>query len=80
MSALPMSDRCKPDSCGTNWFRCHLGTIGCPRIHDGLTPHCIACQTGQPCAFGHDPPGVEMSEAEYRERERAGTAGTLTAR
>lgn len=60
---------CKPDSTGANWFQCHHGTIGCPRIHDGRTPHCIACTEGTQCEFHHNPPELEMSAEEYRKRE-----------
>jgi hypothetical protein len=54
---IRMTWPCKPDSSGANWFRCAQGTVGCPRIHDGRTPHCIACTAGDPC--GHNPPVLE---------------------
>ena len=51
------SSPCKPDSTGADWFACARGTIGCPRIHDGLTPHCLACAHGT-CRY-HDPAVLE---------------------
>lgn len=58
---------CLPDSSGANWFQCALGTVGCPRVHDLVTPHCIACAAGGPCPWGHDPPAVArtMTQEEY---------------
>lgn len=50
---------CRPDSTGANWFQCANGTIGCPYIHNGRTPHCIACGNGTPCEYRHDPPVLE---------------------
>lgn len=55
----PRESSCKPDSSGANWFMCHLGTVGCPRVHEGLIPHCIECAAGGPCRYQHDPPAVE---------------------
>jgi hypothetical protein len=55
---------------GSAWFECHRGTIGCPRIHDGFTPHCIACAAGT-CEYGHEPPALEMTETAYREMDEA---------
>lgn len=60
---MPLPDSCRPDSSGSDWFRCTRGTVGCPKTHDGLVPHCIACQAGEPCH--HDPPAVEMTWDEY---------------
>lgn len=50
---------CRPDSSGAGWFQCARGTVGCPYIHDGRTPHCIACANGTSCAYRHDPPVLE---------------------
>ena len=66
------SSGCKPDSSGANWFRCHRGTVGCPRIHDGLTPHCIACVAGESCEWEHEPPALEITAAVYWEGHPAG--------
>ena len=59
---------------GTAWFQCSRGVVGCPVIHDGLTPHCIACAAGEPCRYNHEPPALEMTEAEYRELKRRAVA------
>jgi hypothetical protein len=50
---------CKPDSTGADWFACSRGTVGCPYVHDHRSPHCIACEAGEPCRFRHDPPVLE---------------------
>lgn len=51
---------CRPDSSGADWFMCSRGTVGCPFVHDGLTPHCIECAAGfPPCKWAHDPPALE---------------------
>ena len=50
---------CRPDSSGADWFRCSNGTVGCPRIHGGRTPHCIACASATPCRYQHNPPALE---------------------
>jgi hypothetical protein len=62
---------CKIDSQSNHWFKCSRGTVGCPRIHDDRTPHCIACTAGEYCKFHDDDPVLEMSEAEYRAKEKA---------
>lgn len=59
---------CRPDSSGADWFQCARGTVGCPRCHDGLTPHCIECSAGGPCRYGHDPPAVEVTVEEGQRR------------
>jgi len=41
------SRRCHIDSQPHHWFRCALGTKGCPIIHDGVEPYCIACREGE---------------------------------
>lgn len=64
---------CKPDSSGANWFMCPRGTVGCPIMHDGLTPHCIACTAGEPCEWEHDPPGLEMTVEAYERWRESGT-------
>lgn len=46
---------CRRDSTGADWFVCHRGTIGCPRVHDSVTPHCRECETHS-CSWGHEPP------------------------
>jgi hypothetical protein len=55
---------------GTAWFQCQRGTVGCPVIHDGFTPHCIQCAAGGPCKW-HAEPALEMTEEEYRKLEAA---------
>jgi hypothetical protein len=55
---------CRIDGQGNHWFRCHRGTVGCPVIHDGLTPHCIACAAGESCEY-HELPALEMTEDDY---------------
>lgn len=64
---------CRPDSSGANWFKCAHGTVGCPRVHDLLTPHCIECTAGGECGWGHEPPVLErkMSPEEYEDLKRA---------
>jgi hypothetical protein len=57
---------CRIDGQGNHWFACTHGTVGCPVIHNGRTPHCIACTAGEPCRYQHGAQGLEMSEAEYR--------------
>jgi hypothetical protein len=75
MPAIAGHGSCKPDSSGADWFQCAQGTIGCPRVHDGRTPHCIACtaatrvalildldaDAAPPCPFEHDPPVLGVS-------------------
>lgn len=67
------SSACRPDSSGADWFRCSHGTIGCPRVHDLLTPHCIECAAGVSCGWDHDPPALErkMTLEEYDELVRS---------
>jgi hypothetical protein len=55
---------CRPDSSGVNWFQCANGTVGCPHIHNGRTPHCIACTNDDPCKY-HIAPVLEMDEQDY---------------
>lgn len=59
---------CHIDQQPNHWFQCALGTVGCPRIHNGRTPHCIKCTNGEPCEF-HDEPALEMSAEEYYARQ-----------
>jgi len=63
---------CLPDSSGADWFMCHRGTVGCPRIHDGLTPHCIECAAGGPCGWDHEPPVLEVTWEMYSAACRVG--------
>lgn len=60
---IVLDEGCRVDTQPNHWFRCHRGTVGCPRIHDGLTPHCMACAAGEECPYKHDPPALEESEA-----------------
>lgn len=62
---------CRIDTQPNHWFQCARGTVGCPFIHGGRTPHCIACAAGEPCPY-HAEPVLEMSEAEYREKHARG--------
>ena len=42
---------CRVDTQPNHWFQCANGTVGCPIMHDGIEPHCIACAAGDPCSY-----------------------------
>jgi hypothetical protein len=56
---------CRVDTQSNHWFQCALGTVGCPHVHNGRTPHCIECAAGGPCRYQHDPPELEVGVEEY---------------
>lgn len=70
-------DTCLSDSSGVDWFACHRGTVGCPRFHNDLSPHCIACASGDPCRYNHGPAALEMTLYAYHQwTVRAPLAGS----
>lgn len=60
-----------------HWLMCSRGTVGCPHVHDGRTPHCIECAAGEPCRFAHDPPCLEMDVEEFVAQDPQGRAYLL---
>jgi hypothetical protein len=61
---------CRIDTQSYHWFQCSRGTVGCPVIHDGRTPHCIACADENTECISHAEPVLEESLAEYAERTK----------
>lgn len=59
---------CRIDSQAHRWFKCSRGTAGCPLIHEGRTPHCIACTDEDTECILHSEPVLEESLEQYVER------------